>query len=118
MMRALDPEVSDAVFATIEGLLPPRPSHPLGCHRPRASDRVCFRGLLLRLVTGSSWETIENTLDKQVSDTTLRARRDEWTQAGVFDELVNQARRAYDDIIGLDTSVVVIDGSHHPAPCG
>jgi transposase len=118
MMRALDPEVSDAVFAAIEGLLPPRPVHPLGCHRPRVPDRVCFRGLLLRIVTGAAWETIEFMLDRQVSDTTLRARRDEWIAAGVFDRLTAEARRSYDKIIGLDTTHIVIDGSHHPAPCG
>lgn len=118
MMRALEPEVSDAVFAAIEGLLPPRPSHPLGCHRQRVPDRLVFRGLLTRLVTGAAWTTIEFLLDHQVSDTTLRARRTEWTKAGVFDRLVDEARRAYDQIIGLDTTVVVIDGSHHPAPCG
>ena len=118
MMRALDREVSDAVFATIEGLLPPPPVHPLGCHRPRVPDRVVFRGILIRLVTGAAWTTVEFLLDHQVSDTTLRARRNEWSNAGVFDRLVAQARRAYDKIIGLDTTDVVIDGSHHPAPCG
>ena len=118
MMRALDPEVSDAVFAEIEGLLPDPPTHPLGCHRPRVSNRVCFKGLLLRIVTGAAWETIEYLLDSQVSDTTLRARRDEWIDAGVFDRLAVNARAAYDKIIGLDTTHVVIDGSNHPAPCG
>lgn len=118
MMRALDPEVHDAVFAAIEGLLPPPPQHPLGCHRPRVPDRVCFQGLLVRIVTGSAWETVEFLLNYQVSDTTLRARRDEWIAAGVFDRLVAEARHAYDHMIGLDTDHVVIDGSDHPAPCG
>lgn len=94
MMRALDPEVSDAVFAAIEGLLPVPPPHPLGCHRPRVPDRVVFRGFLTRLVTGAAWTTIEFLLDHQVSDTTLRTRRDEWIRAGVFDQLVTEARHA------------------------
>jgi transposase len=118
MMRALEAEVSDAVFAAIEGLLPAPPEHPFGGHRPRVPDRVVFQGILIRLVTGAAWTTIEFLLDRQVSDTTLRARRDEWIRAGVFDRLVEEARRSYDQIIGLDTTVVVIDGSHHPAPCG
>lgn len=118
MMRALDPEVHDAVFTAIEALLPPPPSHPLGCHRPRIPNRVCFHGLLIRIVTGAAWETIEFLLDGRVSDTTLRARRDEWIAAGVFDQLVTQARAAYDRIIGIDTTHVMIDGSHHPAPRG
>ena len=118
-MRALEPEVSDAVWATIEALLPvPADEHPLGCHRPRVSDRLCFRGILIRLVTGASWVDIEAILDFAVSDTTLRARRDEWIDAGVFDELVSEALAAFDRIIGLDLDDVALDGSLHKAPYG
>lgn len=117
-MRALEQEVQDAVFDTIEPMLPKAKTHPLGCHRPRKSDRLCFRGLWLRLVTGSAWETIEFMLEYQVSDTTLRTRRDQWIKAGVFDELFEHALHAYDRIIGLDLDDVCIDGSNHKAPCG
>lgn len=118
MMRALDSEVHDAVFETIRDLIPERPTHPLGCHRPRIDDLVCLRGLLIRLVTGASWETIEFLMNYTVSDTTLRARRNEWIQAGVFDQLLEHALTAYDRIIGLDPTHVTIDGSDHFAPCG
>jgi transposase len=118
MMRALDPEVSDAVFVTIEWLVPPAPKRRQGGGRRRVPDRLIFRGLMIRLVTGVAWETVEFLLDHEVSDTTLRARRDEWIRAGVFNRLMAQALRAYDKVIGLDTTDVVIDGSHHPAPCG
>ena len=75
-MRALEPEVVDAVWAVIEPLIPPTPEkHPLGCHRPRVPDRLCFWGILVRLVTGCSWVSVEAILEYQVSDTTLRARR-------------------------------------------
>ena len=53
-----------------------------------------------------------------MSDTTLRARRDEWTDAGVFDAVVAEALAAYDRIVGLDLSDVSVDGSQHKAPCG
>ena len=87
-MRALEPEVVDVVWAAIEPLIPPAPkTHPLGCHRPRVADRLCFWGMLVRLVTGCSWVSVEALLENQVSDTTLRARRDEWVGAGVFDQL-------------------------------
>jgi len=119
MTRALDPEVTAAIWAVIEPLLPePDRSHPLGCHNPRVSDELCFRGILIRLVTGSSWVDIEAILDFEVSDTTLRARRDEWIRAGVFDQLETEARAAYDRIIELDLSDVALDGSLHKAPCG
>ena len=119
MTRALDPEVVEVIWATIEPILPPGDdSHPLGCHNPRISDRVCFRGILIRLVTGSSWTDIEAIMNFEVSDTTLRRRRDEWIDAGVFDQLEAEARAGYDRIIGLDLSHVAIDGSLHKAPYG
>ena len=117
-MRALERDVQDAVWATIEPLLPPPRPHPLGCHRPRISNRLCFRGILIRLTTGSSWQDIEAILEFKVSDTTLRARRDEWIQAGVFDQIHAEALAAFDRIIGLDLSEVSIDGSLQKAPYG
>ena len=84
-MRAFDPEVKDAVWAAVEGLIPiVNDPHPLGCHRTRVPDRICFEGILIRLVTGCSWVDAEALLGFVVSDTTLRARRDEWLSAGVF----------------------------------
>src|SRR4051812_25577118 len=101
-MRALDPEVVDAVWAGIAGLIPlVEDDHPLGCHRARVADRVCFEGILVRLVTGCSWTDAEQLLGRVVSDTTLRARRDEWVTAGVFDALVEEALAGYDRIVGL-----------------
>jgi transposase len=118
-MRALEREVVDVLWSAFEPLLPPPDrSHPLGCHRPRASDRLCFRGILIRLVTGASWVDIEAILDHQVSDTTLRARRDEWIAAGVFEALKAEAMAAFDRVIELDLADVSLDGSLHKAPYG
>lgn len=118
-MRALEPRVVDAVWAAVEPLLPaPKRSHPLGCHRPRVSDRLCFWGILIRLVTGASWVDIEAILEFRVSDTTLRARRDEWIDAGVFEQLRAEAMAAFDRIIELDLGDVSLDGSLHKAPYG
>lgn len=118
-MRAFDPEVFDAVFAGVEALIPVRvDNHPLGCHRKRAADRDCFRVMLVRLVTGCSWEDAEFLCNKVVSDTTVRERRDEWIRAGIFDALSNEAIEGYGRIIGLDFSDVSLDGSLHKSPCG
>jgi transposase len=118
-MRALDPEVGDAVWSAVEPLIPrPDVNHPLGCHRQRTSDRDCFQGILIRLVTGCSWEDAERLMGGKVSDTTLRTRRDEWVTAGVFDRLADEAVAAVDRIIGLDLSDVAVDASIHKAPCG
>ncbi|HEY5109320.1 MAG TPA: IS5 family transposase [Acidimicrobiales bacterium] len=109
----------DVVWTAVEPLLPPpKKTHPLGCHRRRVSDRTCFRAMLIRLVTGCSWVDAEQLVGGEVSDTTLRSRRDEWEKAGVFDRLVEEALSAYDKIIGLDLTEVALDGFQHKAPGG
>ena len=102
----------------MQGHLPPRPPdmHPLGCHRLPIPDRDCFPGILVRLVTGCSWDLAARLC--RASETTLRARRTEWLAAGVFDKLVEEAIAGYDRIIGLDLSEVAVHGSLHKAPCG
>ncbi len=118
-MRAFDPRVVDAVWAAIEPLLPvPVDEHPLGCHRARIPDRVCFEGILIRLVTGCAWVDAEALVGRQVSDTTLRARRDDWIATGVFEALAGEALAAYDRIVGLDLRDCSVDGSQHKAPAG
>jgi transposase len=75
-MRAFDPEVFDALWAAVEPLIPPRSeTHPLGCHRPRKSDRDCFMVIMTRLATGCSWEDAEQITGRVVSDTPAAARR-------------------------------------------
>jgi len=118
-MRALDPEVIDVLWRAFEARIPrPQGSHPLGCHRPRVSDRLCFQGIMIRLTTGCSWTDVEQLLGGVVSDTTVRARRDEWVTAGGFDALADEAIDVFDRIVGLDLSEVGIDGSQHKAPAG
>ena len=117
-MRALEPRVLNAVWEAVHTRLPVRPAdtHPLGCHKPRRNDRDCFEAIVHRLVTGCSWD-VAGRLGKG-SASTLRARRDEWHDAGVFDAVVNEALAGYDRIIGLQLADTAIDGSSHKAPCG
>jgi transposase len=117
-MLALDPDVVDAVWASFAAYLPEHGEtvHPLGCHRPRISDRECFEAILFRLVTGCSWD-VAGRLGKG-SETTLRRRRDEWVACGAYVRLVEEAIAGFDKVIGLDLSEVSVDGSLHKAPCG
>jgi len=100
-------------------LLPVRPvydpAHPLGCHRPRISDRVVFEKLIQVLRFGCSYESIA---DCACSATTIRQRRDEWIRAGTFAELNAIARDAYDRIVGLVLEELAVDGCIAKAPGG
>jgi transposase len=118
-MRALDPEVFDAIWSAVGPLVPAHVAvHPLGCHRPRAADKDCFEVIYVRLVTGCSWEDAERLCGSVVSDTTARTRRDEWIAAGVFDAIATEAIEGFDKIVGLDLAEVAVDGSTHKAPMG
>jgi transposase len=91
-MRALDPEVVEVIWQAVDPLLPAEvETHRLGGHRSRVPDRLCLWGMLIRLVTGSSWVDIQAILEHRVSDMMLRARRDEWIAAGVFEQLNTEA---------------------------
>jgi len=85
-------------------------------NRPRIPDRDCFTGILVRLVTGCSWDVADRLTP--AGETTLRNRRTEWLKAGVFNKLVEESIAGYDKIIGLDLSEVAVDGSLHKAPYG
>ncbi len=118
-MRALDPEVKDAVWQAFQPLIPaPIDNHPLGRHRRRKSDYDCFEVMLVREVTGCSFEDAERLCGNKVSDTTVRKRRDEWVAAGIYDKLANEALLAFDKMIGLRFGDVAADGSLHKAPVG
>ena len=95
----MDPRVAEALWKAMQGHLPPRPPdmHPLGCHRLRIPDRDCFQGILVRLVTGCSWDVAARLC--RANQTTLRGRRTEWLAAKVFDKLVEEAIDGYDRII-------------------
>jgi len=92
MMYAYDPAINLVIFETIKDLIPPRPQHPLGCHRKRVDDIVCFTWLLHRLVTGSSWETLEVISAHAVSEPTLPPRPDEWVKPRTLKPAAPHAR--------------------------
>lgn len=116
-MLALQPRVVMALWSAVEPRLPQVVDrHPLGCHRPRRDNFECFKAILQRLVIGCSWDVAGRI--SNISESTLRRRRDEWWEAGVFDGLVDETLAGYDRIIGLDLSEVAVDGSVHKAPFG
>lgn len=122
MMRALEPETMDLLYRVFAARIPSPPRHRYGGCRRRVPNQVCFTGLFIRFVTGCAWETAEQLLSTlahhRVSDTTLRARRDEWVNAGVFDQLMEDCLALYHAHVGVDMGDVAIDGSTQLAPGG
>jgi len=102
--------------ALIGGERPPfDPSHPLGCHRRRVSDRVVFEHVVAALVHGSGYERIASP---GCSDRTIRRRLKAWAALGIGEQVHALALRAYDQMIGLELCDVAVDGCITKAPCG
>ena len=91
------------------------PTHPWGCHRRRVPDRVVFDHMIAALVHGSGYERIATP---SCSDRTIRRRLDEWSQAGISQQLLRIGLLAYDRMIGLDLDDLSVDGSITKSPCG
>src|SRR5699024_4472532 len=93
-MPALPLFIMDPLWDQFEALIPPVvDNHPLGCHRPRVADRVIFDKLIQVLVLGAAYDKIS---DSTCSATTIRRRRDEWIEAGLFPALEQICLEAYD----------------------
>ena len=115
-MPAVPTSVRKPLWAEIEALIPPvEDTHPLGCHRPRVPDRVVFEKLVQVLVLGAAYEKIA---DASCSATTIRRRRDEWINAGIFEALEQLCLEAYDRIVGIEFADLAVDGCIVKAPCG
>jgi hypothetical protein len=104
-------------FCALTGGERPRfdPAHPLGCHRPRISDRVVFEHVVAALVHGSGYERIASP---GCSDRTIRRRLKDWAERGIGQQIHALALQAYDQIIGLELADVAVDGCMTKAPCG
>jgi transposase len=114
-------EISDALWARIEPLLPKRakPVHPLGCHRPRVSDRKVLNSILYLLRTGGQWQSLDS-LDatRYAKRSTSHTRFQEWQEDGFFARLWEASLLEYDEMQGLDFEWMALDGAMTKAPLG
>lgn len=108
--------IPDWLWAQIEPLLPPRPLHPLGCHRPRVPDRDAMNAILFVARTGCTWNSLNATAICHSSS--AHRRFQEWTAAGVFEELWRQGLVVYDEHVGIDWEWLAMDGAITKAPLG
>lgn len=74
------------------------PSHPLGGHRRRVSDRLIFEPVIAALVHGCGYERIASP---GCSDRTIRRRLQQWAVAGLTEQVHLLALAAYERLIGL-----------------
>jgi putative transposase len=114
-------DISDALWTRIEPLLPERakPAHPLGCHRPRVSDRKVLNSIFYLLRTGGQWQSL-NSLDatRYAKRSTAHTRFQEWMEEGFFARLWEASLLDYDEMQGLDFEWMALDGAMTKAPLG
>ena len=100
--------VTDEFWGLVEPILPKHEPSPKG-GRPRVEDRICLSGILFVLKTGIPWEDFP--CEMGCCGMTLWNRLEEWTQAGVWDELhavLLDHLRKYD---ALNLEKVVVDST-------
>lgn len=108
--------IPDWLWAQIEPLLPAPPTHPLGCHRPRVSDRAAMNAILFVARTGCTWNSLNAT--GICHSSSAHRRFQEWAAAGVFEELWRQGLVVYDEHVGIDWEWLAMDGAITKAPLG
>ncbi len=106
----------DALWERIQPLLPPRPAHPLGCHRPRIDDRRAMDAIFFVLRTGCQWNALRAT--GSCSSSSAHRRLQEWTAAGVFERLWALGLAEYDELQQIQWASQAMDGAMPKAPLG
>lgn len=107
-MRSL---LSDAQWAKIGPLLPPRPR----TGRPRADDRRTLEAILYVLRTGCAWADLPPELG---DDATAHRRLRRWQEDGVWERVRQALLAELDAAGGIDWSAALLDGSFVPAKRG
>ena len=93
-------------------MLPPRPQHPLGCHRARVPDRSALDAIFV-LRTGCRWNALNGT---GICSSSAHRRFQDWAEAGVFEMSWREGLLAYDALTGVDWTWSSVDGAMAKAP--
>ena len=110
-------EVTDALWARIEPLIPRHVNHhPRGGGRKRVDDRKVFNAILFVARTGCQWKALDAT--KICSGSTAHLRFQEWTEAGLFEQLWKIGLIEYDNKTGIVWKWQAMDGAMTKAPLG
>src|SRR3569832_1569162 len=92
--------IPDELWNQMQPLLTRRPSHPLGCHRPRVADRAAMDAIFYRLRTGCQWNALNAT--GICSSSSAHRRFQEWNEAEVFERLWALGFSEYDELKGIE----------------
>ncbi|SES87880.1 Transposase DDE domain-containing protein [Stigmatella erecta] len=85
---------SDALWERVVSLLPVPKKKELGRGPPRASGRAALEAIIFVLRTGIPWEMLP-VKHFGLSGMTAWRRLEQWTRAGVFEQLQRHADKAY-----------------------
>ncbi len=108
--------VTDDEWDVISSQFPPEPE-PSGLGgRPYASNQQVFRAMLRWLADGIPKRRCKDYLG--VSYDTLSGRLDEWAEDGVFERLWALALANHEELCGLRTMILLVDGRLGLAPNG
>jgi len=106
--------IPDWLWTQIVALLPPRPTHPLGCHRSRVPDRDAMNAIFFVARTGCTWNSLNAT--GICHSSSAHRRFQEWRAAGVFERLWRDGLELYDEHVGIDWEWLTLDGAITKAP--
>ena len=101
--------VPDELWIEIEHLLPKHEPSPKG-GRPPVGDREALTGIVFVLKTGIPWQMLPNELGCGSGSTCWR-RLQEWTAAGVWQEVHKRLLRILGKAGKVDLSRAVIDSA-------
>ncbi len=109
--------ISDALWAVLEPLLPPRVNtHRFGGGRPRVPDRRCADALFYVLRTGCQWAALDQT--DLCARSTAHDRFQQWVRAEVFLHLWQVGVAQFDELVGIEWAWLSMDGALTKAPLG
>ena len=103
------PLLPDELWELVEPLIPKHVPSPKG-GRPRVPDRQCLLGILFILRTGTAWEELPVGMGCGCGMTCWR-RLEEWTEAGVWQQLWEKLLGFFGAERLVDWSHVVVDSS-------
>jgi transposase len=108
-------DLTNEQWARVEPLIPPSRWKPGGRGRPPRASRDVLDGILWVLRTGAPWQDMP---ERYPSYQTCHRRFQQWTRAGVFQDILSALAEDLAQRGGIDLREGFVDGSFAPAKKG